>query len=175
MMFAGVAVTALCGILGLSSQTKIMGMVVMIGSGIGLYLIYVPFNNIIWDLMLATFHYRANSGFLMYLSDALGYLTSVAVLLGKNFGAGEMDWGKFYGGMCLVMAVLSVVCMGVSFAWYLVKYRTVEKDDERDGSQAKAAKEAYRALNGRGDDESTPNVPPLNDYTYSRLFPWHVC
>jgi hypothetical protein len=123
LIFCGMALIGGLAILERASPGKTTGMLLMIGTGIGLYLAYVPFSNIIWDLMLATFKYKANSGFLMYVCDSLGYLSSVAVLMGRNFGGGDMEWGSFYSAMCLVVAATGVVCMSLSLVYYIVKFK----------------------------------------------------
>jgi hypothetical protein len=147
LIFVGMGLVGLFAILHAIVKSKGTGMALMIGSGIGLYLAYVPFNNIIWDLILATFEYSANSGFLMYICDSLGYLSSVAVLMGRNFAASSMAWGTFYIGMCCVMAGTGIICMSISFFYYLGKYRrtkgfhteaveVAEKSPEDDASEA---------------------------------------
>jgi hypothetical protein len=119
LIFAGmvlVAVVAFVYTLNPGNQTT--GMILMIGTGIGLYFAYVPFSQIIWDLMLATFQYPATSGFLMYVCDSLGYLSSVAVLMVKNFLQTDQQWDTFYVWMCFAMAATGVVCTAISLVYY---------------------------------------------------------
>jgi hypothetical protein len=97
------------------------GTVLMIGTGIGLYFAYVPFSQIIWDLMLATFQYPATSGFLMYVCDSLGYLSSVAVLMVKNFLHESPGWDAFYVWMSFGMAGTGIACTAISLAYYWQK------------------------------------------------------
>jgi hypothetical protein len=137
----------LIGILALAygaNKNKDTGMVLMVGSGIGLYIGYVPFNNIIMDLMLAAFKYVANSGFLMYICDALGYLSSVVVLMVRNFGEPDIQWDSFYVALCAVMAVVGLACMATSTVYYYWKYRQmreVVEDQEKDESETAKPKE----------------------------------
>ena len=63
--------------------------------GLGVYLAYVPFNSILFDRLLATFHYVGTAGFLIYVADAFGYLGSVGVLFYKNFGQNELELVAF--------------------------------------------------------------------------------
>jgi hypothetical protein len=99
------------------------GVALMIITGIGLYLAYVPFSSILYDVIIAAFKYRANNGFLMYLSDSLGYLASVAVLFVKNFGTNGSDWLSFFLIGALVTAVVGIGMMSISLVYYLGKYR----------------------------------------------------
>jgi hypothetical protein len=136
------------------SQTN--GMVLMVGSGIGLYIAYVPFNNIIMDLMLAAFKYVANSGFLMYVCDALGYLSSVVVLMIKNFGTADIEWANFYVILCAVMTFTGLACMSLSGIYYYYKYRKmmeVGKGEETDEELAKEKEEE------KGDEEPATLQP----------------
>jgi hypothetical protein len=56
-------------------------------TGFGAFMGYVPFNAILFDRLIATFRHESNSGFLIYIADSFGYLTSILVMLYKNFGA----------------------------------------------------------------------------------------
>jgi hypothetical protein len=122
LIFAGMIVVAgVAFVYNLDPGRQSTGMVLMIGTGIGLYFAYVPFSQIIWDLMLATFQYPATSGFLMYVCDSLGYLSSVAVLMVKNFLQTDARWDTFYVWMCFGMAGTGIVCTTISLAYYWQK------------------------------------------------------
>jgi hypothetical protein len=131
-----------------ANRNETTGMVLMVGSGIGLYIAYVPFNNIIMDLMLAAFKYVANSGFLMYVCDALGYLSSVVVLMIRNFGGGEIEWASFYVALCAIMTFTGLACMSCSGAYYYFKYKKVmalraeEEGKDEDGKVKEKDEEA---------------------------------
>jgi hypothetical protein len=137
LIFCGMLLIGALALAYNSNKSETNGMVLMVGSGIGLYIAYVPFNNIIMDLMLAAFKYVANSGFLMYVCDALGYLSSVVVLMIKNFGSADIDWASFYVALCAIMTFTGLACMSLSGAYYYFKYKKVmgqleeeQKDDE---------------------------------------------
>lgn len=99
------------------------GLPFMILTGIGLYVGYVPFNSIIFDVMLAAFEYHANSGFLMYVCDSMGYLASVIILFVKNFAVPDLSWRNFYIYVSYGMAVIGTVLMALSGLYYFYKYR----------------------------------------------------
>jgi hypothetical protein len=112
------------GVLALGYKFKaVSGAVFMIGSGAGLYFAYIPFSNIIWDLILAMFKYKGTSGFLMYVCDSLGYTASTAVILVKNFAEQNIKWDDFYVWLCVGMAVIGVVAMTFALIYFLAKYR----------------------------------------------------
>ena len=65
-------------------------------AGLGLYLGYVPYNAIFFERMIASFHYKSNVGFLIYVSDSIGYLASVSVLLVKELGRPSISWARLF-------------------------------------------------------------------------------
>jgi hypothetical protein len=79
--------------------------------GLGLYLAYVPFNCAFYERLIATFKVRGNVGFLMYFSDACGYLGSVAVILARESGALTLSWSHFLADLVLGLAVLGSICL----------------------------------------------------------------
>lgn len=89
----------------------------MLSVGLGLYMVYIPFNSILFDRFIASFRIAGNVGFLIYLSDSFGYLGSVAVMLTKNLGGIQMSWLGFYQQLVVVTNVVGVVCTLVSL-WY---------------------------------------------------------
>ncbi len=64
----------------------------MIASGAGLYVVYTPFNAMLFDRMVAVSGRVANAGFLIYVADASGYAGSCALLLWRNFGMQHVEW-----------------------------------------------------------------------------------
>jgi hypothetical protein len=126
LIVAGMAATG--GVTALYAAGSANGFVFMVLSGIGMHLAYVPFTNIIYDLILATFAYRANSGFLMYISDSLGYLSSVVVVLVRNFAMPDLAWDHFFVMINYGIAAVGTVLMSVSLMYYVAKYRNVGID-----------------------------------------------
>src|SRR5690606_41507668 len=77
-------------------QGHIGGVAWMSISGLGLYMVYIPYNAIFFERLLATFRHRGNIGFVMYVADAVGYLGSVAVLVIRELGLVHLSWGGFF-------------------------------------------------------------------------------
>src|SRR5690606_39876408 len=50
-------------------QGHIGGVAWMSISGLGLYMVYIPYNAIFFERLLATFRHRGNIGFVMYVAD----------------------------------------------------------------------------------------------------------
>lgn len=60
-------------------------MTLIVGVGIGLYLAYAPLGSLMYDRLLAASGTPGTTVFLIFLSDATGYLGTTALLLLKNF------------------------------------------------------------------------------------------
>lgn len=94
-------------------------------AGLGLYLGYVPYNAIFFERMIATFHYKSNVGFVMYLADSLGYLASVSVLLIKEFGKPTISWGNFFKEGIVLVAVVGSICGMASLIYFYLSARKI--------------------------------------------------
>lgn len=107
----------------LFSSHLIGGKVWMITVGIGLYLGYVPFNAFLYERLISSFKYISNIGFVIYVSDAFGYLGSLGVIFYKNFFNYNIRWIDFFclSGLCL--SVLGLVLIILSFFYFKNKYR----------------------------------------------------
>lgn len=87
--------------------------------GLGSYLGYVPFNCILFDRFIATYKTAANAGFLIYLADSFGYLSSVGLLLFKNFLQTEISWYHFFVQFSYNSSILGVILTLISL-WYFM-------------------------------------------------------
>ncbi len=64
----------------------------MIASGAGMYVVYTPFNAMLFDRLVAASGRVATAGFLIYVADSAGYAGSCALLLWRNFGMMQVEW-----------------------------------------------------------------------------------
>jgi len=94
----------------------------MVVLGFGLFLCYIPFNCLFFDKMIATFEIKGNSGFLIYISDAFGYLGSMLVLLYKNFGQPDISWLNFFIYGAYIMSFVGILAMIISSSLFLKSY-----------------------------------------------------
>ncbi|HVW73323.1 MAG TPA: DUF5690 family protein [Rhizomicrobium sp.] len=100
---------ALAGISSLAFKTHLIGPVAwMIALGAGLYLGYTPFNALLFDRFIAASGRTGTAGFLIYVADACGYLSSVALLVLYNFVGVRISWVEF-----LVMISWSAALVGL--------------------------------------------------------------
>ncbi|MEJ8843670.1 DUF5690 family protein [Lacibacter sp. H375] len=90
--------------------------------GLGLYMAYIPFNCIFFERMIATFKLNGNAGFLMYLADSFGYAGTMLVMLAKELLIVEANWSEFYARAALFCAIVGVLSVLFSLAYFNRKY-----------------------------------------------------
>ena len=102
-------------------QHKIIGAIPwMMLSGTGLFLAYVPLNCIFYDDLIAITGFAGTAGFMIYVSDAFGYLGSVLLMILKNFGFPISNWIDFFIRFSYFTAFIG--CGGFLFSMlYLLK------------------------------------------------------
>ncbi len=116
LMAAG---TALVGLLTFGYQAGVIGPATwMIGVGVGLYLAYVPFGCILFDRLLACVGWKGTAGFMIYVTDAFGYLGSVALLLYRNFGEARLSWLAFFVDVSYATAIVCTVAFLFSLVYF---------------------------------------------------------
>ncbi len=88
--------------------------------GLGLYMVYIPFNSVYFERLIATFRFTGNVGFLIYVADSFGYLGSVSVLLSKEIFKVQLNWVHFFSNSVMVLSVAGVF-ISIYAAWYFSK------------------------------------------------------
>jgi MFS family permease len=106
------------------------GSVWMQSVGLGLYMAYIPFNAIFFERMIATFRLRGNVGFLIYITDAFGYLGSVTVMLFKESMKTDIKWTVYFSNVVLVLAVVGVAGTIYAFFYFNRKHKLMFKTNE---------------------------------------------
>ncbi|WP_423735038.1 DUF5690 family protein [Chitinophaga caseinilytica] len=121
IMLAGFAIT-LCGAMLFSAGH--LGMYAwMLLAGLGLYMVYIPFNSLLFDRFIAAFRFTGNVGFLIYIADAFGYLGSVGVMLAKSVFQLQLNWLEFYTGLVKIAGVTGLAGTVAAMYWFRRKYR----------------------------------------------------
>ena len=100
-------------------QDQLTGFLWFISVGTGLYLAYVPFHSILFERIVALMQRPANAGYLIYVADATGYLSSVAILLWKNFAASVVRPLDFFVNTTYVITVVGCLCVGLSLVLFV--------------------------------------------------------
>jgi len=126
-----------CALIGIGTVLFALGqigpMVWMTLAGLGLYLGYVPYNAVFFERLLASFHYKGNVGFLIYVADSIGYLGSVSVLLVKELGRPGISWGAFFKEGVMTVAIIGGICAALSLLYFLRSARKqhLERDEQQ--------------------------------------------
>lgn len=93
--------------------------------GLGLYMVYIPFNAIFFDRLISTFKYASNVGFLIYIADAFGYVGSIGVLLSKEIFKVKLNWVTFFSSSVMILSVVGVLLTFYSLYYFSRKYRKI--------------------------------------------------
>ncbi|QHS57202.1 hypothetical protein GWR56_17265 [Mucilaginibacter sp. 14171R-50] len=88
--------------------------------GLGLYMVYIPFNAVFFERLIATFRYAGNVGFLIYLADSFGYIGSVGVLFSKEVFSVKLNWVTFFSNSVVALSAAGLLLTLFS-AWYFAR------------------------------------------------------
>lgn len=125
IMLLGFATSLTATIFYLQSALSLYFWMILVG--LGLFMVYIPFNSILFDRFIATFRFSGNVGFLIYLADSFGYLGSVGILLTKSLFRIEANWLQFYTQLVLITGFAGIIGTGSSILYFVRKYRTASK------------------------------------------------
>lgn len=90
----------------------------MILVGLGLYVAYVPFGAMLFDRLIAATGWIGTAGFMIYVTDSIGYLGSVTMTLYKDIGAGELSWVEFFRTIGYVTSLVCVVAFTFAIVYF---------------------------------------------------------
>lgn len=113
----------------------------MILIGLGVYLAYVPFGCILFDNLIAIVGFVGTSGFMIYVSDAFGYLGSISLMLYKNFGKPDLPWLEFFTNFSYLTSILCCTCFVLSIFYFnrvTEKKKFTREDTELDDDLVEA-------------------------------------
>ncbi|MEO0322643.1 MAG: DUF5690 family protein [Myxococcota bacterium] len=117
VMFAGTGLLA--GATGLREAGVVSGAGWMVLTGLGSYLVYVPFNAVLFERLIAFVGVPATAVFAIYVADALGYTGSVALQLGKDLGASDATRLAFFDRFTGLAAAAGALGLAGSLAFFL--------------------------------------------------------
>lgn len=92
--------------------------------GLGLYMVYIPFNAVFFDRLISTFQYTGNVGFLIYLADSFGYVGSVGVLLSKEIFRVQLNWVTFFSNSVISLSAIGLLLTAFSMVYFSRKYKS---------------------------------------------------
>lgn len=99
----------------------------MTAVGLGLYMVYIPFNSVFFERMIAAFRFSGNVGFLIYLADSFGYLGSVGVLLSKEIFRVKLNWVSFFSNSVMLLSVAGIFITLFSAYYFAVKHKQLHQ------------------------------------------------
>jgi hypothetical protein len=117
--------------------------------GLGLYMVYIPFNAVFFDRLISTFRYSGNVGFLIYLADSFGYVGSVGVLFSKEIFRVQLNWVTFFSNSVIGLSAIGILLTIFSMAYFGRKYAMLR---EKELSSVKVTTGQYQ-------EKSFQNVP----------------
>lgn len=91
--------------------------------GLGLYMVYIPFNAVFFDRLISTFKYASNVGFLIYIADSFGYVGSIGVLVSKEILKVKLNWVTFFSNSVIILSVIGVLLTLFSLYYFAKKYK----------------------------------------------------
>lgn len=94
--------------------------------GLGLYMVYIPFNAVFFDRLISTFRYTGNVGFLIYLADSFGYVGSVGVLFSKEVFKVQLNWVTFFSYSVIVLSAIGILLTAFSMMYFGRKYQKLK-------------------------------------------------
>ena len=121
IMLAGFIIAGISTYFYLDKQLSMFNWTTLVG--LGLYMVYIPYNSLLFERFIASFRFAGNVGFLIYIADSFGYLGSVGVLLSKTIFKLNLQWLEFYTGLVMIAAVTGVLGTVRSLIYFRRKYR----------------------------------------------------
>lgn len=90
----------------------------MVLVGVGAYLAYVPYGCVLFDRLIAAVGVTATAGFMIYVTDACGYLGSVALMLYRDLGAPDLSWLDFFVAFTYATSIGCTALYAVSMLYF---------------------------------------------------------
>ncbi|MCB9761340.1 MAG: hypothetical protein H6739_15975 [Alphaproteobacteria bacterium] len=116
--------TALVGVATFAWQAGVLDPTLwMVAVGTGLYVAYVPYGCVLFDRLIAALGVVGTAGFMIYVTDAFGYLGSVALLLYKNFGQADLSWLEFFTKFSYITSIACTLLYLGSLAYFALLTR----------------------------------------------------
>ncbi|MES2417208.1 MAG: DUF5690 family protein [Bacteroidota bacterium] len=95
--------------------------------GLGLYMVYIPFNAVFFDRLISTFKYVSNVGFLIYIADSFGYVGSIGVLLSKEIFKIQLNWVTFFSNSVVILSFIGSFLTLFSLYYFTRKYKQLNR------------------------------------------------
>ena len=120
-ILAGFILAGTCTVLFKGNQISPIWWMTLVG--LGLYMVYIPFNAVFFDRLISTFKYASNVGFLIYIADSFGYVGSIGVLLSKEIFKVQLNWVTFFSNSVVILSVIGSLITLFSLYYFSKKYK----------------------------------------------------
>lgn len=120
-ILAGFILAGACTLLFKTNQLSPIWWMTLVG--LGLYMVYIPFNAVFFDRLISTFKYASNVGFLIYIADSFGYVGSIGVLLSKEVFKIQLNWVTFFSNSVVILSVIGSLITLFSLYYFSRKYK----------------------------------------------------
>ena len=120
-ILAGFILAGTCTVLFKSNHISPIWWMTLVG--LGLYMVYIPFNAVFFDRLISTFKYASNVGFLIYIADSFGYVGSIGVLLSKEIFKVQLNWVTFFSNSVVILSVIGSLITLFSLYYFSKKYK----------------------------------------------------
>lgn len=101
----------------------IQGFQFMLLTGLGMGLGYVPYQIALFERFLAVFRIKGNVGFLMYISDSVGYLGSLTLIVLKTTGILNKGEHAIFEQLVIICSLLGLLLTIQSFFYFYKKLK----------------------------------------------------
>jgi len=125
IIIAGFIITGMTSMLFLQGSLNTIWWLTL--TGLGLYTVYIPFNCIFFERLIASFKFPGNVGFLIYVADSFGYVGSVSVLITKEVLKVKLQWTSFYSHGVVILSVLGIGGAILSLVYFAAKYKKLHR------------------------------------------------
>jgi hypothetical protein len=103
----------------------------MVLVGLGLFLGYVPYGCVLFDRTIASLRIVATAVFLMYVSDAVAYGGSVAIVIYKVLGQAEISKLEFFRYFSYATSIVCTSGFALACIYFLRRARKADGEIDR--------------------------------------------
>ncbi len=91
--------------------------------GLGLYMVYIPFNAVFFERFISSFRSAGNVGFLIYIADTFAYTGSIGVMLSKEIAGIQLHWVDFFKQSVVILSAAGAMLSLFSLYYFKKKYQ----------------------------------------------------
>lgn len=121
LMVGGVALIGLATLL--HQIGAIGGLLWMVLIGVGLNVAYIPAGCFLFDRLIGATRFPGTAVFMIYVTDAFGYASSVGILLFRELFTPRLEWLTFFIRFAYAASLIGVIAFGFALAYFARRTR----------------------------------------------------